>query len=86
MDTFVLGISFDTPEENKAFAEKFSFPFDLLSDEGRKIGLEYGAARTDDQEYAARVSFLIDPEGKVKQVYDPVDVNTHASDVLSALR
>ncbi len=34
-NTKILGASFDTPEENKAFAEKFDFPFPLLCDTKR---------------------------------------------------
>ena len=40
----VLGASFDTPEKNAAFAEKFGFNFPLLSDTDRKLGMAYGAA------------------------------------------
>ena len=80
-----MGISFDTPQENKAFAEKFNFPFLLLSDESRSIGLAYGAAETENQEYAARISILIGPESRVLRVFDTVDVATHAVHVLEAL-
>ena len=37
----VLGISFDTVEENRAFAEKFDFPFRLLCDVERSVGMAY---------------------------------------------
>jgi len=40
----ILGASFDNVEDNRKFAEKFKFPFPLLCDTDRKIGLAYGAA------------------------------------------
>ena len=57
----ILGASFDTPEENRAFKDKFDFPFDLLCDVERSAGISYGAAESADAEYAARVSCLVDP-------------------------
>lgn len=81
----ILGASFDTVAENKAFAEKFSFPFLLLSDPERELGLAYGAADTPDAGYARRISYLIDPVGKVARVYDPVNPTSHPGQVLEDL-
>ena len=60
----ILGASFDTPEENRAFKDKFDFPFDLLCDVERSAGISYGAAESADAEYAARVSCLVDPRAE----------------------
>ena len=38
----ILGASFDTPEENRAFRDKFNFPYDLLCDTGKSMGIAYG--------------------------------------------
>ena len=81
----MLGISFDTPAENRAFQEKFAFPFDLLSDVDRKVGLAYGAADAADAQYPARISYLIDPEGRIRKVYAQVDPAGHAAEVLADL-
>ena len=46
-------------------------------------------ARPADDRFAAfprRISFLIDPGGLVRRVYDVADVATHADDVLADLR
>jgi len=40
----ILGASFDSPEENRAFKDKFNFPYDLLCDTGKSMGIAYGAA------------------------------------------
>ena len=81
----VLGISFDTVEENRHFAEKFDFPFKLLCDTERKVGLAYGTARTTDEGYAKRSSFLIDESGKVQLVYPNVNPAEHLDRVLEDL-
>lgn len=84
-NTVVLGMSFDSPEKNRAFAEKFGFPFLLLSDPDRAIAMAYHAASKSDQKKAKRISYLIDPQGSIARVYPQVDVSTHARDVLDAL-
>ena len=78
-------MSFDTVEENKAFAEKFKFPFKLLSDPDRKVGLAYGTARTADEGFARRSSFLIDEEGKIRLLYPKVSPGDHLDRVLEDL-
>ena len=49
----ILGVSFDTAAENKAFAEKFHFNFPLICDTDRTIGTAYGA-NADPQKGAQR--------------------------------
>ena len=81
----VLGISFDKPAENKAFKEKFAFPFLLLSDTERKVGMAYGAADAPDAGHAKRISYLIDPQGKIAKVYAAVKPAEHPDQVLADL-
>lgn len=49
----------------------------------RKAGLAYGAAEDADAGYAARVSFLIDPDGRVARVYGKVTPADHPTEVLN---
>lgn len=87
-DCIVLGASFDTPEENRAFAEDQHFGFRLLSDVDRTVGTVYEVARPPGDQYAsfpARVSYLIDPDGVIRRSYAVADVKTHADDVLADL-
>ena len=79
----IWGISFDTVEENRAFAEKFKFPFDLLSDPDRMVGLAYGACDAAGDTHARRISFLIDADGRVHRAYDEVQPAKHAAEVLA---
>lgn len=81
----VAGISFDSVEENRAFAEKFDFPYPLLCDTERNVGMAYGAARTFDEGYAKRISYVIDEEGKILLVYPEVDPAGHLDTILRDL-
>jgi thioredoxin-dependent peroxiredoxin len=84
-----LGASFDTPEENKAFAEAQKFDYRLLSDVDRKVGVIYDATRPPDEEhanYALRIAYLIDPDGTVRKAYKVSDVSGFADDILEDLR
>ena len=79
----VLGISFDPVEKNRAFAEKYDFPFTLLSDPDRSIGLAYHAASTPDQKSARRISYWIGPDGTIRKAYDQVNAGSHPTEVLA---
>ena len=81
----ILGVSFNTVEQNAAFAKKYGFLFPLLCDVDRKIGLAYGAAENADQKSAKRISYLIDPLGRVAHVFQKVAVKEHPQEVLDLL-
>jgi peroxiredoxin Q/BCP len=81
----VLGVSFDTPAENRAFAEKFSFNFSLLCDTTRAMGVAYGAADDAGAGSARRVGVVIDPQGKVREWLPKVDAKTYPKDVVGRL-
>ncbi len=81
----IYGVSFDTAEENRAFAEKFSFNFPLLCDTERKMGLAYGAADSPSDAKARRVGVVVGPDGKVKEWLPKVDAGTYPQDVLQRI-
>ena len=81
----ILGVSCDSPAENLAFKNKFSFPFDLLSDEDRSVSMAYGAAESASANYPSRISYLIDPHGKVAKAYAKVKPADHPDEVLKDL-
>ena len=81
----VIGVSFDSVEENRGFAEKFNFPFPLLCDTDHKIGLAYGAADSPKDEYARRIAYVIDEEGKIAQAHAKVDAATYPAQQLRTL-
>jgi peroxiredoxin Q/BCP len=84
----VLGISFDAPDANKAFRDKFDFPFRLLSDWDEQVGVAYEVRDpgTEKVSFAKRYSYLIDPEGVIRRAYKVGDVAGHAAEVLRDLR
>ncbi len=81
----VLGVSNDAPAKNKDFHEKFDFNFDLLSDESAEMGAAYGAADAPGAPKLARISYIIDPRGKVQKAYATVNAAEHPEQVLSDL-
>jgi thioredoxin-dependent peroxiredoxin len=81
----LLGVSFDTPEENMKFAEKFRFEFPLLCDVNREIGIAYGAAKTKEDKHANRIAYVIDGKGKVQATYPKVDAANFPEQVLGTL-
>ena len=84
----VIGISFDTPEENAAFRAKFDFPFPLLCDTDKSVGALYDVLRDADDpfaDYPQRISYLIDPDGVIAKTYQVSDPGGHAAEVLADL-
>jgi len=86
----VMGISVDSVESHKKFSKKHNLPFDLLSDEQKKVVKSYGVwvpKKFLGREFLGtqRTSFLIDPDGKIAKVYEKVKPAEHARQVLEDL-
>ncbi len=81
----VLGVSFDTVAENAAFAEKFRFPFSLLCDTDKAIGVAYGAVKTAEDKYPARIGYVIDTGGKIKSAHAKVDAASFPETVINEI-
>lgn len=81
----VLGVSFDDRAANAAFAYKFGFPYRLLCDTDRSIGMAYGACDSTGARHARRISYVIDESGRILQAYGQVDPATHIVEVLGLL-
>jgi len=78
-DIIVFGISYDSPESHKKFAEKYNLPFNLLSDSEKKVAKLYGSAGLI---LPKRNTFLLDTEGEIYKIYKNVDVTKHTSNIL----
>lgn len=76
----VLGVSKDTPESHAKFKEKYSLPFTLLADTEKHMIVAYGASRG---YMTARITYIIDPEGKIAKAYSKVTPADHAAEILS---
>ncbi|MGM3306289.1 peroxiredoxin [Anabaena sp. WFMT] len=78
----VLGVSADDQSAHQAFTAKYNLNFPLLVDTDKAL---INAFDVDGGGYAKRVTFVIDPNGKIIHVDSAVNTTTHASDVLSVL-
>ncbi len=87
MSCEILGISFDAPEANKAFREKYDFPFRLLSDFDEQVGVAYETRDPGSEKvsFAKRLSYLIDPDGTIAKSYQVADIPAHPAEVLADL-
>jgi peroxiredoxin Q/BCP len=85
----VLGVSLDDEVSHRKFADKYSLPFALLADTDHAVADAfgvYGEKQFMGKKYmgVSRVTFLIDEEGRVRKVFDKVNVEDHADEVLKA--
>lgn len=91
MGVTVLGVSKDTVKSHKKFAEKYELPFTLLSDPTMEMMATYGAF-VEKQMYGKtvrgtnRITYLINPAGKIAKVYPEVDPANHALELLKELK
>jgi peroxiredoxin Q/BCP len=87
----VLGISKDTPKDQKKFKDKYSLPYPLLADEDKKLSEAFGVLKEKSM-YGRktlgieRTSFLIDRQGRIAQIFPKVKPEGHAEEVLTALK
>jgi peroxiredoxin Q/BCP len=77
----VYGVSLDSPESHRRFREKNNLNFPLLTDEEGRAAEALGVLR-ENREVANRVTFLLDPDGKIARVYPEVSPETHADEIL----
>lgn len=81
----VLGISPDTVATNRAFAERYTFPFPLLSDATRVVCAAYAACTGAMGEEVERVTYIIGPDGRIQHVIAGVNASEHPLAVLRVL-
>jgi thioredoxin-dependent peroxiredoxin len=87
----VLGVSVLDTRSKAKFADKFNLTFPLLADEDHAVADKYGAWQ-ERSLYGrkfmgvARISYLIDGDGKVARRWDTVKVDAHADEVLQAVK
>lgn len=79
-NVLLIGVSADSLDSHKAFAEHHKLPFKLVSDADGAIAKSYGVPF---QGYTGRQSFVIGKDGNVKKIYRTVDVTAHAQQILA---
>jgi peroxiredoxin Q/BCP len=91
LDAVVLGVSKDSIESHEKFAKKFELPFPILADPETKMIQKYGAWQEKSMfgnKYMGiqRMSYLIDPKGKIAKIYPKAKPMGHATTVLKDLK
>jgi len=86
MGTAVIGISTDSVLSNSNFINKHNLKLTLLSDTEHKVLRDYGVwqkKKMYGREYhgVVRTTFIIDPEGNIKQMWEKVKVAGHVDAV-----
>ena len=79
-----LGISFDSKSDLKSFKEKYSLPFDLLSDTEKVMGSAYEVNQY--FFFPSRKTFLINEKGILVHIFDEVNLHTHPIDILKVFK
>ena len=86
----ILGISADSVASHRRFADKFALSFHLLADEDKAVIEKYGAwveKSMYGKKYMGiqRVTYIIDPKGKIVAVFPKINPIEHAQEVLDTL-
>jgi peroxiredoxin Q/BCP len=84
MGAKLVGVSTDTVESHKAFAEGHQLNFPLIADTDQKVASAFGVPVEDGT--ADRVTFVFGPDGKVAKVWPDVSIDGHAAEVVAAVR
>jgi len=85
LDAEVMGISSDSVDSHKGFAEKHKLPFTLLSDQRGKVRSLYGVPNSFGL-FPGRVTYVIDEEGVVRNVFSSqIEVEKHVEEALKTL-
>jgi peroxiredoxin Q/BCP len=71
----IVGVSTDDCPAQKAFTKKYGLPFRLIADSSKQVATAYGVLGL--RGAARRVTFLIDPTGKVVDVVDSSSPDPH---------
>jgi len=85
MGVRVFGLSLDDVASQAEFVKQQELNFTLLSDPDGSATARLGALMKD-KPYAARVTFLIDDKGVLRQVDRSVQVDSHGKDLVEAIR
>jgi len=84
----VVGISADDVASHKDFCNKYSLTIDLLADPQGSLLTSAGVGQSEWKgvNYWNRTTFVIDPAGKLRQVYENVSPQGHEQVLLDDIR
>jgi len=83
----VIGVSVDSDEKHDEFRSECGLRFPLVADDGAVLtkSLDLYKQYGDYGWFAARVTYLLDADGVVQQVWDVEDAGEHPEEVLAAV-
>jgi peroxiredoxin Q/BCP len=75
----VVGVSADDVASHKNFCNKFAFTIDLLADPGASLmkALGIGQSEWKGMKFWERTTFVVDPKGIIRKVYEKVNPEGH---------
>ena len=79
----VVGVSKDTKEAQCAFADKLGLSYYLAADTEGRLGKAFGVPAI--AGYYSRVTVIVDPQGRVAQRIDDVQISAHAQQVVDVI-
>ncbi len=86
MGAEVIGISGDSVDSHRKFADKYQLPFILLSDSQNTVRKQFGVPATLFV-LPGRVTYVIDKEGIVRHVFNSMmDFKAHVDEALNTLK
>jgi thioredoxin-dependent peroxiredoxin len=87
-DAVVVGVSEDDVASHKSFCNKFSFNIDLLADTKHELLKAMGVGQSEYKGtmYWNRTTFVVDPNGVLRKVYENVKPDGHEKALLEDLK
>lgn len=87
-DIKVLGLNQDDVASHKSFCDKFAFTIDLLSDSSGALLKRLGSGQSEwkGTMYWNRTTFVVDPTGVVRKVYENVRPDGHERALLDDIK
>jgi len=84
----VVGVSADDAASHKSFCNKFGFTIDLLADTGSQLmqTLGLGQAEWKGMKFWERTTFVVDPQGVIRKVYEKVNPEGHEKVLLDEIK
>jgi peroxiredoxin Q/BCP len=84
----VVGVSEDDVDSHKSFCNKFSFTIDLLADPKHELLQAAGVGQSEykGNMYWDRTSFVIDPQGTLRNIYLKVKPDGHEQVLLDDIK
>ena len=83
----VIGISSDSPESHRNFAQKHRLPFILLSDPDQSVRKKFGVPGSLMGLIPGRTTYIVDKEGNIRHIFtSQLGVKKHVEIALNVIR